>query len=156
MKYYVEKRGATLALNPHILVNQILSFIELRQSASVYEISNPGFEPIRPDGWTLKDESLWISWVYSTCPMDSWIPEIMDPVFGSDIRLWESTCEGWRSELVHYLPWWIQRSVSIVRKFDPTYDPDEDGENENEDGTNKKEIDPYLLDHGSSKQRKRR
>lgn len=148
MKWVVEQSDAELELNTSVLVNQILTFILLRQTASVHEISNPHIKPSIPDDWTYDDECMWIDWIHTAFPIEFWTAKVMEPVFGSDVRLWER--EGWRSELLEYLPWWIRRSIAIVTKFDPTYVEQEQDDTD----SYKKEIDPYLLDHGSSKQRK--
>jgi len=87
------------------------------------------------------------------CSVESWLVEVMDPVLGTIPGLWE--CEGWRSELVHFLPWWIQRSFAIVAKFDPTFVETAE-EDETKEDSKRKEIDPYLLEHGKSKQRRGR
>lgn len=145
----VEQRGAKLALDSKALTRQILTFLTLRQRCSVYEISDPPNKRYIPEGWTTADERLWQDWIHTMFPVEHWLAEVMDPIFGSDMRLWEAPCEGWRSELVHYLPWWIQRSITIVTDFDPTYEESE------EEDSKKKEIDPYLLEHGTSKQKRR-
>jgi len=127
-------------------VKQILQYILLRQTASCLEISDPHMTPSMPAGWTDEDEAIWQEWIVYTFPYHTWLTEVMNPVFGLDVRLWEARCEGWRLELAHFLPWWVQRSMDIVRAFDPTQiEP----EAEEEAG-----MDAYLLDHGSSKQRK--
>jgi len=151
---YVERRGARLALQPSMLVRQILSFLSLRQRCSIYEVSDPPNECQIPVGWDAADERLWQDWIYMKCPVESWLAEVMDPVLGTIPRLWEGGCEGWRSELVHFLPWWIHRSAAIVSKFDPTY-VELIEEDEKLEDSKRKEIDPYLLEHGTSKQRRR-
>jgi hypothetical protein len=148
----VKRRGAVLALQPTMLVHQILSFLSLRQRCSIYDISDPPNECQIPTEWTAAEERLWNDWIYTMFPVESWLAEVMDPVLGTIPRLWEGGCEGWRTELVHFLPWWIQRSVAIVTKFDPTFmEPAEEQED-----SKRKEIDPYLLEHGNSKQRRGR
>jgi transposase len=72
---------------------------------------------------------------------------VLDPVFGNDVRLWEAGIEGWREELIQFLPFWIQRSRDIVETFDATpLDLTEEVFAE--------KVDPYLLEHGSSRQKK--
>lgn len=149
---YVKQRGARLALEQRALVRQILSFLTLRQRCSIYEVSDPPNECQIPVGWAAEDEQIWQDWIYMKCSAESWLTEVMEPALGTIPRLWEGGCEGWRSELVHFLPWWIQRSIAIVTQFDPTYvEPAEEQED-----SKKQEIDPYLLEHGTSKQRRGR
>jgi len=152
MNACVQRHRAQLELDEPRIVSQILTFIRLRQNASFQEISDPLFAPSTPDGWDDEDEEIWREWIDFTFTDSTWNREVIEPVFGSgsdsDIRLWEAQCEGWRSELVFFLPWWIKRSMYIVTKFDPTQLEPEDEENENPD------IDAYILDHGSAKQRK--
>jgi hypothetical protein len=62
------------------------------------------------------------------------------------MRLYEVRCEGWRLELVHFFPWWIQRSFAIVDKYNPA-PLDMDNEEDNR-------VDSYIIDHGSAKQKR--
>jgi len=112
-------------------------------------ISLPQNPSSRPAGWTEKEEEIWIDWINYHCTLDDWSAEVMEPVFGSNVRMWEAQMDGWREELLQFLPWWIRRSAIIVAAFDPTpLVP------EVEEDISMAKIDPYLLDHGSTKQKR--
>jgi hypothetical protein len=144
---YLGKRGAELGVNPDRLVEHILQYIYLRQKSGVSGISAPRTPPVKPVGWTDADEEIWRDWMTNHCTMEGWRAEVRAPIFGTDERLWEGSCEGWRDELTLFFPWWIQRSLDIVHKYDPTQLEEEV---EEDNGM----IDSYILDHGSAKQRK--
>ena len=138
---YVGKRGASLGLNSRRLVSQIIGYIYLRQQSSWLDITDPQMSVVKPPGWTDRHEKLWTDWIHYTFTPGNWEHEVMLPLFGSDIRAWEMNMGGWRDELLHYLPWWVLRSVSIVEEYDPTsVDPEEEDEGQTS-------IDPYILDH---------
>lgn len=150
IEIFARRRGVSLELDRRRLVRQLLQYVSLRQQTmSCVQISNPHFDPSEPEGWTDHDEDIWNDWIQHTCSLENWHTEVLQPVFGSDIRLWEVNCDGWRSELMHFLPWWLQRSTPIVRKFDPFPE-----EVPSEPDDMQMEIDPYLMEHGSAKQRK--
>jgi len=144
---YIGSHGAAMELDPRRMVTQILQFIALRKKSYFLEISTPLFDPLEPEGWSKYEEDIWQEWIHYTFTLDSWNEQVMNPIFGSDIRLWEANIVGWREELFHFLPWWIQRSVTIVAKFDPT--PLSELVEEEISS-----LDPYLLEHGSSRQKR--
>ena len=149
MDRYVRRRGTTLGLEPRRLCRQIIQYVDMRHHMGSYDISYPQFKPYKPAGWTSREEGLWRDWIQYTFSLDSWQEEVIGPVFGTDVRSWEPPREGWRAEIMEFLPWWIARSLTIVDAFDPSsIDPEDE-----ELVADKKEIDPYLLDHGSSKQK---
>ena len=141
---YLDRRGATLAIKPARLVKQILKYIHLRQTLSIYDIAAP--QSHAPNGWSEEDEEIWNDWIVDRCGLDSWEDEVLTPIFGEDMRLYEVRCEGWRLELVHFFPWWIQRSFAIVDKYNPA-PLDMDNEEDNR-------VDSYIIDHGSAKQKR--
>jgi hypothetical protein len=122
------------------LAHQILRYIELRQSKADYEISNPLMKRSAPSGWTSEKERDWNDWIHHVFSLEDWIREVMFPVFGDNQRQWESVCLGWREDLFCFLPWWVKRSAVAVVE-----------ESVEED---KSELDPYLLEHGTAKQRR--
>jgi hypothetical protein len=144
---YIGRHDVTMELEPRRMITQILRYIALRQKARPYEISNPMFNPSEPEGWNSDKEEIWQDWIDYTFTLESWAGEVMNPIFGMDVRLWEANIEGWREELFHFLPWWIRRSAAIVAKFDPT----PLAETTEEEKSN---LDPYLLEHGSARQKR--
>jgi hypothetical protein len=143
---YFTRRGASMELSPGRLMAHIQQYIRLRQKSSFFDISAPLNKPFKPVDWTAHDERVWCDWINYHCDLDSWTREVMQPMFGNGVCFWEARCEGWREEIHTCLPWWIRRSKDIVTRFDPTSeDPVEEPQ---------PEIDPYLLEHGTSKQRR--
>jgi hypothetical protein len=140
---FVESRNCKMEIDGRRLAHQILRYIQLRSSVGEHEISNPQIVVTKPPGWSAEKEREWILWIYHIFRLEDWQTEIMDPIFGSDERWWEAACGGWRDELFWFLPWWIKRFVVV--------NEEEDAEKESEEGT---KIDPYLLEHGSAKQRR--
>ena len=140
---YILRRNGYLELAHGDLVGQVLQYIQLRQTMHPLDISNPQTIPSLPAGWSEYDEEIWRDWLHHTHSIEGWRSEVMYAVFGSHVHLWELKCEGWRDELFDFLPWWVSRSLKVVEEFDPNQCEEE----EMEEGA----IDPYLLDHGSSR-----
>jgi hypothetical protein len=150
MDAFASRRGVTLD-DKSTIVGHIRQYISLRHTHLPTAISKPKWKTSKPAEWTEKEEALWQEWVHTHCTRDAWFREIMYPVFGTNIWHWEPNASSeWRTELLRCLPWWLRRSVDIVQKFDPNPCEDEEAEANTEIG-----IDAYLLDHGSSKQKKR-
>ena len=141
LEKYVNRRGATLCVKPQRIISQILKYIDLRKRHMSWEIDGPHVTLTYPDNWTEEYESLWEDWLYRECSIESWEEEVIDPTFGTLIRPWET--DGWRQEIHNFLSLWIQRSIPCVT---------ENVESEEEE--KESDIDPYLLEHGSAKQRK--
>jgi len=142
---FVESRGCQMGIDGRRMAHQILRYIQLRCSVSGHQITNPQSTIAMPPGWTKENERDWNAWIHHVFQLEEWQKEIMDPVFGTNERMWEVTCSGWRDELFCFLPWWVKRSVV------PELLPEEGDDEESDDG---KKIDPYLLEHGSAKQRR--
>ena len=111
-----------------------------------WAIDGPHIQPTYPEGWSEEYEALWGDWIDRECPLESWEEEVIDPTFGTLVRPWET--DGWRLEIYSFLPLWIQRSIPLMAAIDPDV-VEEETELEPESP-----IDPYLLEHGSAKQRK--
>jgi hypothetical protein len=77
--------------------------------------------------------------------LEDWQKEIIEPVFGTNERMWEVTCFGWRDELFCFLPWWVKRSIVPELLSE---------EGTGEDSEDRSKIDPYLMEHGTAKQRR--
>ena len=138
---YIHRRNGCLELKRNTLIMQILQYIQLRHTRGALAISTPQTIPSVPEGWSDYDEEIWQDWLHHTHSIEGWRSEVMHAVFGYNVHLWELRCEGWRDELFDFLPWWISRSLKVVEEFDPN--PPEEEEEET--------IDPYLMDHGSSR-----
>lgn len=146
LEKYVSRRGAILDLKPTRIVTQILNYIDIRRRHASWMIEGPRTQPSYPEGWTPEYEALWADWIERECPLENWEEEVVTPTFGTCVREWEP--DGWRSEIYTFLPIWIQRSIPLMAFLDPNHVETEETE-ETESA-----IDPYLLEHGSAKQRK--
>ena len=128
IEQYITRRGATLSVSKQKLYAQIRCYLHLRQTMSRLDISYPRMAVFKPTGWTGRHEALWDDWIHYTFSDDNWYAEVVYPVFGRDVRDWELYMDGWREELLEFLPWWIRRSVDIVEDYDPTPEESEDND----------------------------
>lgn len=142
---WVACKGVKIELTPPRLARQILHYIWLRQDAGAYDIVGPSDRRILPAGWTAHHERVWRDWIDHVFEAESWGREVMEPLFGTDVRSWEVRCEGWREEVFSFLPIWISRSMTRFEEIDVT--PLPEPEPEDADPRTAK-IDPYLLEHG--------
>ena len=164
LQEFCRVRGTTLAIAPHRIASALLDYVRLRQVARSHEISEPHtpMHTLIPRGWYPEHEIAWNDWLTAECSLDHWNAEVMEPVFGSsgEQRFWEVSCEGWREEVRLFLPWWMKRSFAILTRFDSAFVTRQANTTatatanaNNEMATMK--LDPYLLDHGTSKQKKK-
>jgi hypothetical protein len=124
---------AKLCLTPVRLRDQILEYLRLRHRHSDGRISVPHHSLNNPSDWTPHAEEVWTDWFQDTFTPERWTSEVLEPVFGTDERFWEAKIgPGWRMELYHMLPWWIQRDWKTVDRFDPLPDEDEGSTDEME------------------------
>jgi hypothetical protein len=145
---FIRRYGGTPELSTEKLANQILQYIRLRQSgSSTLNISQPLHTCQYPPEWNDTHETLWQDWISLRYDLADWQRQVIRPVFGTDVRLWEANCEGWRDEIYTFLPWWIQRNVESINDI-----RDEEDSDSMEEGATSK-IDPYLLDYGGYKKK---
>jgi hypothetical protein len=150
----VESKGAGLDLSLAKLSRQIMKFVQMRQWYGFNDITGPGHRSFRPPGWNAHRERALQDWIQRTFTLDIWQEAVLGPVFGTDERYWEARCNGWREEMLLYLPAWIQRSVSLADAVDLT--PLElEVQDDYVDPRNAK-IDPYLLERGGGGKFKKR
>lgn len=123
----VRSRGVSLTVNVAQLARILRQYAEARQTFGPYEVRILPNSPLRTaGGWTAHDEEVWLSWLSDAVTDDVWQQHIIDPVFGTDIRVWETMGTGWRQELLTYLPMWVARSFAIVERYDPLPRPEEE------------------------------
>ena len=127
---YIRRRGLYLELPPAEIASQIMNYIQLRHSMHPLQISNPRNIPSMPEDWSDYDEEIWLDYLEQRFTIPSWQCEVMYPVFGSEVHLWEEACDGWRDELIEFIPWWIARSRKILEQFDPNPPIEEEEEEE--------------------------
>ncbi len=141
-------------------VRQILHYILARhQGKSACDI-NLSHQPEKPTGWTVQDEAYWSDWLTHTFELPVWQRRILQPVFGSDQRLWEVNIDEWRNEIHMFLPMWIRRDMRIVDKMYPEDEEEAEPETDARGSLlrmrDTKAIDPYILEQEEKKYRGRR
>lgn len=149
-----EHLGLSMAVSRGALIAAIRQYAEARQWWGPYNVRVDGPRDIYiPEGWSTHDEDVWKWWLYDKVNEDVWDSVVIDPVFGTDIRVWERNGTEWREELMSYLPHWCVRSLAIVSRVDPLPRPEEET---NADGGGVEEIDPYQAEHTGKGGRRRR
>jgi hypothetical protein len=151
---FLRRRQFQLSLTPQKLHRSILEYIWMRYTTLPQHISYPKRKQTAPIGWTVDKERIWRQHIAHVCPMDAWDQAVIRPVFGTDERLWEATIgKDWRYEILEFLPWWIHRDMDLFEEVDPTPLPEPEEIAAMEAAT-KKDIDPYILDHGGRRARR--
>ncbi len=113
---FVADRGGILRVKGRDLLRVLLHYIAFRMRTPYTMIRCT--RPVRrPKNWLRMHEDAWLVWMEDTFPVSEWMEEVMDPVFGSDVRMWESKIAPWRHEVASFLPYWLDRS------FDPIEEP---------------------------------
>jgi hypothetical protein len=56
-------------------------------------------------------------------------------------------------EILEFLPWWVHRDLDLFEEIDPTPLPEPE-EIAAMESSMKKEIDPYILEHGGRRARR--
>jgi len=84
-----------------------------------------------PDGWTVDDEQEWFHTVFDVINHEVWDSVVND-----------EQLEEYRQDLYTWMPYWIRREFQTE---DEIAEPVE---------KEKRTIDPFLLDHGTAKQRR--
>lgn len=151
---FLKRRQFQLSLPAQKLHRSILEYVWLRYTAQPQNISYPKRKQEAPRGWNVDKERIWRQHIHHVCGLESWDREVIQPVFGTDERLWESAIgTEWRFEIMEFLPWWIYRDLDLFEDVDPTplLEPEEIAAME---AATKKEIDPYIMDHGGRRARR--
>jgi hypothetical protein len=155
IRRFLTRRRFQLSLQPQKLHRSILEYIWMRYTTLPQHISYPKRKQEAPLGWTVEKERVWRQHIFRVCDWDAWIREVMHPVFGTDERLWEAPIsKDWRMEILEFLPWWIYRDADLFEEVDPTPLPEPEEIAAAEAAARKKEIDPYILDHGGRRARR--
>jgi hypothetical protein len=123
----MDHHGIWLAVSPGMLAVIIRQYAEARRWSGPYDVRVvPAPSSSKPEGWTAHDEDVWLSHLSNCVTDDVWASEVVDPVFGTDVRVWERNGPDWRYELLAYVPMWASRSFVIVEKHDPLPRPEEE------------------------------
>lgn len=116
MEDFVADRGGILRVKGRDLLRVLLHYITFRMRTP-YTMIHCTRPVRRPKGWLRVHEQNWLIWMEDAFPVHEWMEEVINPVFGSDVRMWETTIPSWRHELISFLPYWLDRS------FDPITEP---------------------------------
>jgi len=151
MVFYItclcQDKGLSLDVTPLKMTRQILNYIVARHRLHPLEMNYPqGKGQKIPEGWTQDHEDEWLEFLDEEFSQEVWQTKVIEPVFGDGGRhIWEAGCEGWRESISLLLSLWIQRSYDCLEE--------EEEEEEEMDKYNGK-LDPYLIEHGTAKQRR--
>lgn len=134
----------------------IVGYLYRRTRApALYIVDLPRKHSHVPEGWTPADEQVWREWIGHHFTLEDWHRKVMYPVFGTDRRIWEEQCDGWRDEIFGYLHRWVQRSWEVMETVDPRQLPSTEELQEAERteaalrkrlGLRVKDVDPYLAE----------
>lgn len=144
---FLKRRKLELGLSQERVAKQILEYMELRYRGHPTTIMGPKTESPKPSAWTDHDEAVWQDWFSNEVHLNDWLREVFRPVFGMNTSAcaWDYSCDGWRGELLLFLPAWAARTMTLVLAYDATqYESDDEDDT---DPYNSK-VDPYLADHG--------
>jgi len=155
MVFYIEclcqDKGLHLEVTPLKMARQILNYIVVRHHQHPLKMRFPDAKGQIPEGWTQDHEDEWLEFLDEEFSTEVVQTKVLDPVFGPGSgsdggrHLWETGCEGWRDSIPLLLSLWIQRSFDCL---------EEEEEDEEEVDKYNGKLDPYLIEHGTAKQRR--
>lgn len=116
---YLGRRGVELGVARRQVARAIVEYIWRRQSRRAVDLRGPKTGGRRPEGWEERHEEIWCQWLEQRLTPESFEIEVMWPVFGDDRRTWEVRCDGWREELLAFLPAWTLRSWEKFEEINP-------------------------------------
>jgi hypothetical protein len=148
--------GISMSVSRRTLATTIRRYVEARQWAGPYNVRVVGPADVYfPDDWSAHDEEVWQWWLSDKVTTEQWEEYVTGPVFGTDIRVWETMGAEWRQELLAFLTHWVVRSEAIVSRVDPLPRPEEEVD---ADGRllSAEDLDPYLADQSGKGGRRRR
>jgi len=147
--FYIEclcqDKGLHLEVQPFKIVRQILNYIVTRHQLHPLKMNYPKAKGQLPEGWTQDHEDEWLEYLDEEFSSEVLQQKVLDPVFNDGRHLWETACEGWRDSLPLLLSLWIQRTYDCL---------EEEEEQEEEMDKYHGKLDPYLIEHGTAKQRR--
>lgn len=140
-------KGLFLEVTPNKMIRHILNYITVRHHQHPLLMNYPKTKGQIPEGWTDDHEDQWLEYLDEEFSPEVWQQKVIEPVFGSDggRHMWEAGCEGWRDSIPLLLSLWIQRSYDCL---------EEEEEQEEEMDKYHSKLDPYLIEHGTAKQRR--
>jgi hypothetical protein len=153
---FIEAEDLVADVDHNQIASAIIGYLSKRsRTAAMNIVAKPRRRATIPEDWTPADEQVWRVWITHYFTLDDWQRKVMHPVFGTNRRIWEEQCDGWRDEIFAFLHLWIRRSWDVMDVADPRQLPsaEEVQEAEREEaarrkrlGLRTKEVDPYLAE----------
>jgi hypothetical protein len=122
---YLERRGFELGVPQRQIFRTLMEWIWRRQRRRMSDLRGPRTRAGCPAGWMAQHEDIWCQWIENRLTTESFEAEVLEPVFGTDVRTWEAACDGWRGELFFFLPYWVGRSFEKLEEISPGSAPDD-------------------------------
>lgn len=132
--------------------HQIYMYVKWRNQYRASQLTGPLHERFEPHGWGRIMERAWTELVLDTIGREEW-DSVLESVFGTD-----ETSE-WADEIYLFLPLWARRSLDALNGFSGAGGGGFEQGAPHTDRTGpglKPTLDVYLLEHGSSKQKRAR
>lgn len=153
---FIEAEDLIVDVDTDQVASAIIGYLRKRAgTAGMNIMAKPRKHATVPVGWTAADEQIWREWIAHYFMLEDWHRKVMYPVFGTNRRIWEEQCDGWRDEIYAFLYLWIQRSWDIMEIADSRQLPSLEEVQEAERveaarrkrlGIRVKEVDPYLAE----------
>lgn len=134
---YADRRGCVLSKATRKVYKDLVTYVLARRKMSTDMIEYSRKTRANPE------KGYWIAY---HCDMDSWEREVMRPVFGSVMRIWEIPCPDWRKEIFAFLEMWITVPEDVMKEFDMTSEDEPPGDDYGD-------IDPFLIENGLYKRK---
>lgn len=116
---YLGRRDIELGVSRRQIARTIVEYVWRRQRRLALQLRGPQSGSRRPEGWDIRHEEIWRQWLEQRLTPESFEEEVLLPVFGVDQRTWEASCDGWREELLAFLPAWTLRSWDKFEEINP-------------------------------------
>jgi hypothetical protein len=153
---FIEAEDLIADANRDQIASAIIGYLRKRERAAAMNIvATSRKRAAVPEGWTPADEQIWREWIAHYFTLEEWQRKVMYPVFGTNRRIWEEQCNGWRDDIYEFLHLWVQRSWDVMDVADPRQLPSLEEVQEAERveaarrkrlGIRVKEVDPYLAE----------
>jgi hypothetical protein len=151
---FIEAEDLIADVDRDQIASAIIGYLRRRDRRHIVKVA-PRKRMTIPEGWVPADEQIWREWIAHYFTLDNWQRKVMYPVFGTNRRIWEEQCDGWRDEIYEFLYLWIQRSWDVMDVADSRQLPSAEEIQETERlealqrkrmGFRVKETDAYIID----------
>jgi hypothetical protein len=110
---FIEAEDLIADADHNQIASAIIGYLQRRERRHIVKVA-PRKRMTIPEGWVPADEQIWREWIAHYFTLDNWQRKVMYPVFGTNRRIWEEQCDGWRDEIYEFLYLWIQRSWDVM------------------------------------------